>query len=88
MMIVVTVLSIAVIGLLIHSFVLYSKIKQGLPRPLSDEERMICERIIDAGIDNPWICRQAVETGKCTCLPCKKLERAKRDEIEVLATAK
>ena len=84
MMVVITVLVVAVVALIVQSLYLYSKVKQGKPQPLSEEERAICALIVDKNIDHPWICRKAVETGECTCLPCEKLEKAKRHEITVL----
>ena len=59
------------------SVIRYARVEKHEPAPLTDQERALCCRIIDAGLGLPWICRKAVDTGECPCLPCEMLERAK-----------
>ena len=77
MIIIWSILGLALIIALVDSVVRYIRIKKGDPKPLNDEERMLCAKILDSGIGKPWICRRAVDSGKCPCLPCDKLEQAK-----------
>jgi hypothetical protein len=62
------------------SVIRYARVEKRDPVPLTDQERMHCCRIIDAGTGLPWICRKAVETGECPCLPCEMLERERLKE--------
>jgi hypothetical protein len=59
------------------SVIRYARVEKHDPVPLTDQERMLCCRIIDAGLGRPWICRKAVDTGECPCIPCELLERVK-----------
>jgi hypothetical protein len=52
-------------------------------KPLTEEERGICQRLIQEGKAFPFVCRQATKTGKCICLPCTKLEQAKGKQRSV-----
>ena len=81
MMIIWSLVALAAIVAIWDSIRRYLKVKRDVPRPLSEEERKLCARIIDSGLGQPWICRKAVETGECECLPCKKLEKAKADDL-------
>jgi hypothetical protein len=60
------------------SIIRYARIEKHAPVPLTDRERMLCCRILDQGRGLPWICRRAVESGECPCIPCRMLEREKR----------
>ncbi len=46
-------------------------------KPLTAQEVAICARIVKEGKGYPYVCKQAVKTGRCPCLPCDKLNRAK-----------
>jgi hypothetical protein len=48
-------------------------------KPLTEEERKICQKIVKERKAYPFVCRQAVKTGQCPCLPCDKLNQVKRE---------
>jgi len=48
-------------------------------KPLSEEERQICARFVKEGKAYPFMCRRAVKTSQCACLPCKKLDEAREE---------
>jgi hypothetical protein len=75
MMIIVSLLALSLLVALIESFYRYTHVEQHALRAMSDVQISACERIIDRGTGLPWICRRAVGSGECPCLPCEKLER-------------
>jgi len=46
-------------------------------RPMTEEERKLCAEIVRRGEGHPFMCRNAVKSGRCACLPCEKLEAEK-----------
>ncbi|MFX0210434.1 MAG: hypothetical protein ACFFDT_30925 [Candidatus Hodarchaeota archaeon] len=46
-------------------------------QPLTQDELKLCEGIIQNGKGYPWVYKRAVRNGKCPCLPCDKLDKAK-----------
>jgi hypothetical protein len=71
----------ALLVALITSIVSFRKAGRHEPRPLTNEDRALCARIIDAGLGRPWICRKAVDRGECPCLPCPMLEKARNHTL-------
>lgn len=47
-------------------------------KPLADEEVKLCEKTVNDGKGYPWVCKLALRHKKCPCLPCKKLDEAKK----------
>ena len=66
---------------LVDSVIRYRKTERHEPAPLAPEEQRLCAQIVDSGLAKPFICRRALDEGACPCLPCRLLERAKRDEL-------
>ncbi len=46
--------------------------------PLSEEDRMVCRRLIKERKAYPFLCRSSVKKGACPCQPCGMLNAAKK----------
>ena len=46
-------------------------------KPLSPEELEICKKILRERKAYPFVCKLSIKYGKCPCLPCDKLNKAK-----------
>ena len=73
-----TVVGLCVVVALLDSIIRYRKAEKHAPQPLSDRERDLCAKIMDRGVGRPWICRRAVDSGQCPCLPCARLQKEKQ----------
>jgi len=62
---------------LADSLVRYARAHRHAPRELSPADRRLCSYVLDNGLGRPWICRRAVDAGRCSCLPCKLLDAAR-----------
>lgn len=78
MAILISVIGLTVVVALLDSAIRYAKVEKHALKPLNDQERALCARIVDRGVGHPWICRKAVDTGQCPCLPCARLDKEKR----------
>lgn len=76
-----SIVAVALLVALVTSLVMYARLKRRAPRALTAEERRLCSYIVDNGLARPWICRRAVDMGKCACLPCKLLEEAREGSL-------
>ena len=81
MIVIWSLLGLVAIILLVSSYMLFNRVNRQNPKPLDQNEQNICARIVDEGLGQPWICRKAVDTGECPCLPCEKLEKAKQGKL-------
>lgn len=63
--------------ILIPSLIMIGKLPS-MSKPLTDAEVEICSKILSKHKGYPFICRWAVKHKACPCLPCSKLENAKR----------
>ena len=66
---------IVIIG--IAGVISYYKLAVPNMKPLSEDERKICENIVKQVKAYPFVCKRPVKTGKCPCLPCEKLHKEK-----------
>jgi hypothetical protein len=71
------VLMIIIIGSAIAGLICYRTLALPNMKPLTQEEIELCRGIVEKGKGYPWMCRHAVKTGKCACLPCDKLDKEK-----------
>jgi hypothetical protein len=74
----------ALLFFLIYSISLYRRVDQGECKELTGEEIRLCAKIHGAGLGKPWICKRAIDSGECPCLPCSLLEKAKQDSLAIL----
>lgn len=72
-----SVVGVVLVVSLADGLVRYLKAERRAPRALSAEDRLLCSYIADGGLGRPWICRRAIEKGRCACLPCRLLEKAR-----------
>jgi hypothetical protein len=71
-------IGVLAIAFLISWPILIRKLMIPNAKPLSDEEIAICRKIVEQRRGYPYVCRWAVRHGACPCLPCSKLEAARR----------
>jgi len=62
---------------LVDSLARYTRVKRHAAKELTVEDLRLCSYVIDSGLGRPWICRRAVDRGRCACLPCELLDRAR-----------
>ena len=55
------------------------------PVALSEEQQAACARILDSGLGRAWVCRKALETGECGCIPCHNLDKEMKSELALTA---
>ena len=77
-MIALIVIGVFLAGSAVAGVICYYKLALPNMKPLSEDERSLCRRIVEKGQGFPWMCKHAVKTGKCACQPCDKLEKEKR----------
>jgi hypothetical protein len=78
MIIALIVLGVLILGTAIAGVICYYTLALPNMKPLAAEERAICERLVRQGKGYPFMCAHAVKTGQCACLPCRRLEEAKK----------
>jgi hypothetical protein len=78
----------AAAALLVDGIWRYRRRRKGKPQPLSETDREYCARIIDTDLGTAWICRHAVDSGECPCLPCPLLEKAKEGKLTLISANK
>ena len=81
-MIVIYVLAGLVLALGIASGVAYYKLAVPAMRdakPIPDEDIGLCREIVKQGKGFPWVCAQALKSGRCPCQPCGKVEEARSE---------
>jgi hypothetical protein len=72
-----SIVGIALVVALADSLARYARAGRSAARELSAEDRRLCGYVIANGLGRPWICRRAVDRGRCSCLPCRLLEEAR-----------
>lgn len=70
-------IGLVLLAVLIDSVQRYKKAERHELKALTESEKLLCAQIVDESLSKPWICRKAVDSGECPCLPCVQLERAK-----------
>lgn len=71
------VILIFILGNVIAGVICYYKLAIPNMKPLLKEELNVCKKIIKQKQGYPFVCKNALKTGKCPCLPCKKLNKYK-----------
>lgn len=75
--ILILILIIVIIFALI-SWILIKKLMEPNAKPLTEEELVLCEKIVNEGKGWPYVCKWALKHRKCPCLPCDRLEKRKK----------
>lgn len=73
-----TVAVIAALAVVLDSLVRYARTEKHELTELTVEEQGLCAQVVSRGLARPLICRKAVQTGSCPCLPCEALEKARK----------
>ena len=68
----------AIVMIVVFLYVIYPRLEKNA-QPLTDEELILCEKIIKDGKGYPFVCKRAIRNKKCPCLPCEKLNKAKQN---------
>lgn len=76
--IIVSIVAFFVIGTLIATPFLIKYLMIPNAKPLTEVELQLCKQIVLKGKGYPYVCKWALRNSKCPCLPCKKLEEAKK----------
>jgi hypothetical protein len=76
-----SLLVITIVGSVIAYFTLAVPAMKNA-KPLTEEDRSLCEKLVKEGKAFPFMCRQAVKRGACPCQPCTKLENRKAAETK------
>ena len=74
-------LGIFVLVLALSGIILWRVLAVPRLQPLSEEDAATCREIMEAGKGRPLLCWYSTKIGACPCLPCDRLERAKRGEL-------
>ena len=75
----------AVAAFLVDSIYRYRRKPKGEPQPLTAEDREYCARIVDTDLGTAWICRKAIDDGKCAGMPCELLQKAKDCKLTLIS---
>jgi hypothetical protein len=72
-----SIAGVVLLAALADSLARYARVKRRAPKELTAQDRRLCSYVVDNGLGNPWICRRAVDRGRCACLPCELLDGAR-----------
>ena len=48
-------------------------------KPIPDDDVRFCREIVRQGKGFPWVCTQALKSGRCPCQPCQKVAKARSE---------
>jgi len=68
------IIGIFIIGSAIAGIICYYKLAIPNMKPLSEEQLTICQKLIDAGKNYPWVCKRATKKKECPCFPCDMIK--------------
>ncbi len=71
--------------LLVDAVIRFRRTILSAPIALSQEQQAACARILDSGLGRAWVCRKALETGECGCIPCHNLDKEMNGELALTA---